>query len=403
MGSSCTTAGNPNPIYALSPVLTVAAASTNAAPSFGADSYSAFNLAENADGSVDANTDNMPDGVAVGTVTATDADAGDAVAYSITAGNTSGKFAIDSSSGALSYIGAGEDFESFATPASAYTLTVQASDGTDTDTATVTVAVTDVNEFTGFPAATASHSVAENTTAVTTLTAADEDAGDTVSYALTGTDADLFEVAAATGALSFKAAPDFESPALRHGQRLEHLHAHGDRDRRRGRPRHVLGGGHHGDGHGRGRAGAPGRADGERGPGLDHEPGGELDRAGWPGYRLQPAIQAEHSGQLHRRAAGRHRHDGDPHRPRRRGWFTTCGCGRPMPRGRGSRRSQSGKERRPPARRGWCSAPASLTVTEDASANDVHRAAGDAADRRRDRHDHQRQHRRDAGHRYRAP
>ncbi|MDT0507339.1 SdiA-regulated domain-containing protein [Novosphingobium sp. MMS21-SN21R] len=53
----------------------------------------------------------------------------------------------------------------------------------------------------------------ENTTAVTTVTATDKNFGDTVSYAITGgADAAKFAVDAATGALSFIAAPNFEAP-----------------------------------------------------------------------------------------------------------------------------------------------------------------------------------------------
>ena len=105
-------------------------AGANTAPAFGATSYS-FDLAENADGSTTP--------VAVGTVSATDSDPGHTVEYSITAGNTGGVFAIDSSSGAITYTGGGEDHET--TPS--FTFTVQATDGIATPTVTVTVTVTD--------------------------------------------------------------------------------------------------------------------------------------------------------------------------------------------------------------------------------------------------------------------
>ena len=65
------------------------------APAFDEESY-AFALAENADGSTER--------VSLGTVSATDPD-GDAVRYAIAAGNESGLFHVDASSGALSYIG----------------------------------------------------------------------------------------------------------------------------------------------------------------------------------------------------------------------------------------------------------------------------------------------------------
>jgi Ca2+-binding RTX toxin-like protein len=60
----------------------------------------------------------------------------------------------------------------------------------------------------------ASVPVAENTTAVTTITATDPDAGQTLSYAIIGgADASRFTIDATTGALAFAAAPDFEAPS----------------------------------------------------------------------------------------------------------------------------------------------------------------------------------------------
>ncbi len=61
--------------------------------------------------------------------------------------------------------------------------------------------------------ATAAVDVAENQTAVTTVIATDPDAGTTISYGIVGgDDAGRFEIDAATGALRFLAAPDFEAP-----------------------------------------------------------------------------------------------------------------------------------------------------------------------------------------------
>jgi len=58
----------------------------------------------------------------------------------------------------------------------------------------------------------AAQSVAENTTTVLTVAATDED-GDTLSYAISGgADQARFGIAAATGALRFLAAPDYETP-----------------------------------------------------------------------------------------------------------------------------------------------------------------------------------------------
>jgi hypothetical protein len=60
---------------------------------------------------------------------------------------------------------------------------------------------------------TAAISVAENTTAVTTVTATDPDVGQTLSYSITGgADASKFAIDASTGVLSFVTAPNFEAP-----------------------------------------------------------------------------------------------------------------------------------------------------------------------------------------------
>ena len=176
-------------------------APANRAPAFGAASYS-FTLAENAVGSTTA--------VSVGTVSATDADTGDTVTYSITAGNTGSVFAIDGSTGEITYTGGGEDYEGFVTPASAFSLTVQASDGTASATVTVTVGVTDVNEA-PVVSGDAAVSYAENGTGdIATYTAADPESV-TITWSLAGTDAADFSISG--GVLSFSATPDYESPA----------------------------------------------------------------------------------------------------------------------------------------------------------------------------------------------
>ena len=100
----------------------------NRAPVFATSSY-AFSVPENAATST-----------LVGTVSATDPDDGDAVSYSITAGNGDGKFAIDAGTGALTVAGALDR-----DTAASHTLTVQAADGNGgTATATVAVSVTTV-------------------------------------------------------------------------------------------------------------------------------------------------------------------------------------------------------------------------------------------------------------------
>ena len=121
----------------------------NGPPAFAEGSY-AFSLAENADGGTN--------GVSLGAVSATDPEDA-AVSYSIEAGDSGGLFAIDSETGALSYEGAGEDYESGAT---SYELTVRASDGGLHSDVTVTVNVTDVAEAPAFAEGSYAFSLAEN-------------------------------------------------------------------------------------------------------------------------------------------------------------------------------------------------------------------------------------------------
>ena len=107
---------------------TLSVINVNEAPAFAQKSY-VFELEENRSGPV-----------TLGTLTAIDPNAGDTVAYGISAGGK-GLFAIDPTSGVLSYIGPGEDYES---ETHVYALTVSATDGEGLSAeASVTVKVTD--------------------------------------------------------------------------------------------------------------------------------------------------------------------------------------------------------------------------------------------------------------------
>ena len=101
------------------------------APIFDEESY-AFSIGEHAELAA-----------TVGTVSATDPQE-DSITYSITAGNGEGKFAIGSATGAIA-MAAALDFET----TGSYSLTVQASDGTNSATASVHVTVTDANRCAG--------------------------------------------------------------------------------------------------------------------------------------------------------------------------------------------------------------------------------------------------------------
>ena len=88
----------------------------------------------------------------------------------------------------------------------------RASDGTNISTKAVAITVTNVNEAPTVTSA-ATASVAENATGtVYTAAATDPDAGTTLTYSLSGTDASLFDINATTGAITFKSAPNYEAP-----------------------------------------------------------------------------------------------------------------------------------------------------------------------------------------------
>ena len=129
---------------------------------------------------------------AVTTVTATDPDAGQTLSYSIVGGADAAKFTINATTGALAFVTA-PNFEA-PTDAGAnnvYDVTVQVSDGNGgIDTQAIAVTVTNQNEVPTITSNgggdTAAVSIAENTTAVTTVTATDPDAGQTLTYSIVG-------------------------------------------------------------------------------------------------------------------------------------------------------------------------------------------------------------------------
>src|SRR5262249_21104818 len=122
--------------------------------------------------------------------------------------------------GALSFVSA-PDAE---TPADAggnnvYDVQVQVSDGTNTDTQDIAVTVTNVNDnapvvTSNGGGATAAANDSPNATAVTTVNAADADAGAPLTSSIVGgAAAAKFPINAPPGALSFVSAPDAEAPA----------------------------------------------------------------------------------------------------------------------------------------------------------------------------------------------
>ncbi|TWU36173.1 Cadherin domain protein [Novipirellula artificiosorum] len=153
----------------------------------------------------------------VGTVTASDDDAGTTFsAWAITAGNTGGAFAIDSSSGQITVANAAAiDYENDTT----FTLTLTVSDGANTSaTETVLVNVQAENDNTPVIDPSQTFSVSEtagNTTVVGTVTASDDDAATTFSaWAITaGNTGGAFAIDSSSGQITVAnaAAIDYEN------------------------------------------------------------------------------------------------------------------------------------------------------------------------------------------------
>ena len=125
-------------------------------------------------------------------------------------------FTINSSSGELSFK-TPPDFE---TPGDSgadnvYELTITASDGANQVSQSLAITVTNVNEAPAFASASVNLNTDENAAdfAHTVEAATDPDQGETLTYQLGGDDAAAFDFDAATRVLSFKATPDYESPA----------------------------------------------------------------------------------------------------------------------------------------------------------------------------------------------
>ena len=151
----------------------------------------------------------------VATYTATDPEGVTIFTWSLSGDDASGF--IISAGGVLTF-NAPPDYEA---PADAntdnvYLVTVEASDGAVKGTLDVTVTVTNVNELPEFPATeTGARSVPENTAAGVNIglpvSATDPDAGDTLTYTLSVTDAATFNIVTASGQLQTKAVLDKET------------------------------------------------------------------------------------------------------------------------------------------------------------------------------------------------
>jgi hypothetical protein len=145
-----------------------------------------------------------------GTVLGTDAD-GDALSYSIVAQGAKGTAVISNiATGAFIYTP-----NPNANGADSFTFKVSDTGGLVSSVSTVAVTIAAVNDAPVITSngggASASISVAENSTAVTTIIATDADAGSTLSYTIVG-GADASKFVINGGSLVFISAPNFESP-----------------------------------------------------------------------------------------------------------------------------------------------------------------------------------------------
>ena len=155
------------------------------------------------------------------TAVATDAD-GDDLTYSLS-GTDAALFTIDPATGVVSFNEAPDvEAPSDANGDNVYDIVVTASDNTggtpDTNQA-VAITVAGVNDNSPVFTSPATANVEENQTAAYTAVATDAD-GDDLTYSLSGTDAALFTINAATGEVSFNEAPDVEAPSDANGDNV---------------------------------------------------------------------------------------------------------------------------------------------------------------------------------------
>ena len=152
------------------------------------------------------------------TIAASDPDAGTTLLYSLVASEglkDEGLLSIDSSSGAIAFVSA-PNFEVPGDVGANNTIefSVKVSDGSLSSTQDFSFTITNVNEAPVLSAA--AFSIAEQSTAVGTISASDPDGSTSLTYSLaSGSDAiddGLLSINSSTGVVSFLAAPNYESP-----------------------------------------------------------------------------------------------------------------------------------------------------------------------------------------------
>ncbi len=143
-----------------------------------------------------------------------DDDDGGSLLYTITSGPSEGAAQILGDGTTLEF-NPGADFQDLAVGESRdVTVTVEADDGSGgTTSADMTFTVNGTNDAPVITNPVLSFAIDENTSAVTTITSSDADTSDPAVYAIAGgADAALFQIDSSSGALSFIAPPDFETP-----------------------------------------------------------------------------------------------------------------------------------------------------------------------------------------------
>ena len=154
----------------------------------------------------------------VATYTATDADGGASLSYSIASGADKLLFAIDSSTGALTFSSAPDyDSGTACNAGNTCVVVIRASDGVNTDDKQITVTLTDANDQTPtFTSGSTTLSVAEGSSAsIDSFSITDTDTVGTLACAESGNDADDFacDISGGTLTITWSATPDYDSPA----------------------------------------------------------------------------------------------------------------------------------------------------------------------------------------------
>ena len=154
----------------------------------------------------------LEDGTITGNVSATDADQATGLTYALNGAAPTGL--IFNANGSYSFDAA--SYDSLAGGATQIiTIPYTVTDANSaTSTANLVITVTGTNDLPVITSA-AIASVEENTLVAYTPVATDPDAGTSLTYSLSGNDAALFNIDSTTGVVTFKVAPNFESPTDR--------------------------------------------------------------------------------------------------------------------------------------------------------------------------------------------